>query len=208
MIYNLPKGYLSYSAWSLWKQSKESYRKRYYLNEKAPETPQTRFGKEQHAIKEADESVVGSETQLKAEISEGLMIMGFLDSLDPDTLKIIDFKFSHLSKTGKEPWDAVKVRKHEQFPFYCLMVKVNFGRFNPECELHWHETKFKENKVAVYQGRKYELADKSMEVTGRVEKFVRIVEDWEVERMREEIIKTALEISEDYTIWTKNNLGK
>lgn len=203
MTYNLPKPYLSYSAYSLWKQNKEGYRKRYYLNEAPIDTPQTRFGKEQHALKELDETVEGSETRIEC-IIDGLTLMGYVDSLDAN-LKVIDFKFSHLSKTGKEPWDAVKVRKHEQFPFYCLIVRESHGKYNPECELHWHETKFKEKVVTVYEGKSYVFDDKSMETTGRVEKFVRTVEPWELDRLKEEVLAVALEISNDYTEWTKNN---
>lgn len=203
--YNLPKSYLSYSAYSLWKSNKDGYRKKYYENIASIETPQTRFGKEQHAKMEESPEVRGSETRIECKIDDDLKLMGYVDSLDPDTLKIIDFKFSHLSKTGKEPWDDIKVRKHEQFPYYCLIVRCMFDRYNPEVELHWHETKFKEHTVVVYQGRKYKMTTKNMETTGRVTKFIRNVEEWEVDRMKEEIIKVATEISNDYTLWQSTN---
>jgi len=201
---NLPRKYLSYSAFSLWKSSKDQYRKRYYLNEEIFDTVQSRFGKEQHERMEENPDVKGSETKIECEI-EGIPILGYVDSLDPDTLKIIDFKFSHLSKSGKEPWDIVKVRKHQQFPFYCLIVKTIHGKYNEEVELHWHETKFKDNTIEfdghiLTSDKKHE-----MDVTGRVEVFKRIVQEYELDNIKAEIIKVAREISEDYTLWKSTN---
>ena len=201
---DLPRKYLSYSAFSLWKSSKDSFRKRYYLNEEIFDTQQSRFGKEQHERMEENPDVKGSESKIKC-IIEGIPLLGYVDSLCPDTLKIIDFKFSHLSKTGKEPWDNVKVRKHQQFPFYCLIVKGMFDRYNPEVELHWHETTFKDNTVE-FDGHIL-TSDRrgDMDVTGRVEIFKRIVEEYELENIKNEIIKVTNEISNDYTLWKSTN---
>lgn len=201
---DLPRKYLSYSAFSLWKSSKDSFRKRYYLNEEIFDTQQSRFGKEQHERMEASPDVKGSETKIECTI-DGIPLLGYVDSLCPDTLKIIDFKFSHLSKTGKEPWDNVKVRKHQQFPFYCLIVKGMFDRYNGEVELHWHETTFKDNTVE-FDGHIL-TSDRrgDMDVTGRVEIFKRMVEEYELENIKNEIIKVTNEISNDYTLWKSTN---
>lgn len=201
---NLPRKHLSYSSFSLWKTSRESFRKKYYLDQEVFNTLQSKFGKEQHELMEASPDVKGSETKLECPLGK-INLLGFVDSLCPDTLKIIDFKFSHLSKTGKEPWDNVKVRKHQQFPFYCLMVKQIHGTYNPDIELHWHETKFKDNTIE-FDG--YTLTSdmkNEMEVTGRVEIFKRHVAEYEVENIKNEIIKVAEEISNDYTLWKSTN---
>lgn len=201
---DLPRKYLSYSAFSLWKSSKDAFRKRYYLNEEIFDTQQSRFGKEQHEIMENNPDVKGSESKIECVI-EGIPLLGYVDSLCPDTLKIIDFKFSHLSKTGKEPWDNVKVRKHQQFPFYCLIVKGMYDRYNEEVELHWHETTFKEN-TREFDGHILTTDRRGdMEVTGRVEIFKRNIEEYELENIKNEIIKISKEISNDYTLWKSTN---
>lgn len=201
---DLPRKYLSYSAFSLWKSSKDAFRRRYYLNEEIFSTLQSEFGKAQHERMEANPDVKGSETKIDC-TCDGIPLLGYVDSLDPDTLKIIDFKFSHLSKTGKEPWDIVKVRKHQQFPFYCLIVKEKYGKYNPEVELHWHETKFKDNTVE-FDGHIL-TSDKrtEMEVTGNVKIFKRNIEEYELENIKNEIIKVTREISNDYTLWKSTN---
>jgi hypothetical protein len=200
----LPRPYLSYSAFSLWKSSKEGFRKRYYLNEQIFDTQQSRFGKEQHSKMEENPDVKGSETRLECEV-EGIKLLGYVDSLCPDTLKIIDFKFSHLSKTGKEPWDVVKVRKHQQFPFYCLMVKTLHGKYNPDVELHWHETKFNDN-TREFDGHILTTDRRGdMDVTGKVSIIKRTVAEYELDNIKEEIINVTREISNDYTLWKSTN---
>lgn len=200
MEYNLPRKYLSYSAMALWLKDKDGFRRRYYLNEKSIETAETIFGKQVHKLFEEDMSIEGSETSIEVEF-EGLKLMGYIDSLDED-LKIIDFKTGHLSKDGKVPWDNIKVRKHLQFPFYCLMVQLKHGKYNPNIELHWHETRFK-NKTVEFDGHILEAEGRELELTGRVEVFKRKVFKWEIEKLKKDIIKTAKEISNDYITWQK-----
>jgi len=200
----LPRNYLSYSAFALWKSSKESYRKRYYLNEETFDTIQSRFGKEQHQVMESNTDVKGSETKIECDLGE-VKLLGYVDSLCPDTLKIIDFKFSHKSATGKDPWDTVKVRKHQQFPYYCLIVNKSYGRYNPEVELHWHETRFQDNTTE-FDGHTLKSSDRNkMEVTGRLEVFKRQVQEYELDIIEKEIIKVAQEIAEDYKLWKSTN---
>lgn len=201
---DLPRKHLSYSSFSLWKASKVSFRKRYYLNEEVFSTLQSNFGKEQHEKMENNPDVKGSETKIECDLGE-IKLLGYVDSLCPDTLKIIDFKFSHLSKDGKAPWNNVKVRKHQQFPFYCLMVKQIHGIYNPDIELHWHETKFKDNTVE-FDGHTLTSDMRSkMDVTGKVEIFKRHIAEYEIENIKNEIIKIAKEISDDYTLWKSTN---
>ena len=200
------KDTLSYSGYTLWKSSKDQYRKRYYLNEKPFETAETIFGKHLHKSLEQDEG----DTELRGRIEDDenqIKIIGYLDSFDKDTLKIIDHKSGHLDSKGKVPWDRVKVYKHKQLVWYSLLVILNFkGKFNPVAEIHWHETKFKK-KTTEFDGHILETESRELEATGRIEVFPRNIEMWEMEKLGADILQTAKEIHEDYILW-QNQLQK
>lgn len=188
------RDYMSWSSLNLWKTNKNEYRRRYYLNEPSFENTATIFGKEVHKKFEEDESVVGSETSIKLVFHENLKLLGHLDSFDDQTLAIIDFK------TGREPWTKFRVQKHGQLVFYSLLVELRHGKFNPNVELHWHETRFK-NKSTEFDGHILETESRELELTGKVEVFKRRIYKWEVEKMKQEILLTAKAITEDYKQW-------
>ena len=201
MKYELPKGYLSYSAMALWQSNKEAYRKRYYLNEKPFETIQTTFGKKVHKQFEEDDSVIGSETKFEADIDKGLKLLGYIDSFNEADLAIIDFKTSHNQKT----WTKVTVAKNKQLVFYSLLVQEKYGKFNRVATLKWYETRLKSNGVT-YEGRTYETKNHDLELTGRVEEFKRKIYKWEVKKIKKDIINCAKEITKDYLIWKETTL--
>ena len=204
--YDLPRDYLSYSAYSLWKKDKNKFRRKYYENEKDFENAETIFGKKIAKALEDGKSIKGVEKtkhpeyKIEAKLEDGLKILGYLDDLDEDTLQIREFKTGHLNAKGKAPWDAVKVRKHKQLVFYCLLVKLKFGKYNPLTILEWMETVFLDEKIE-FSGYILTAKTKKLGLTGKVEKFERTIEEWELEKLKDDIILTAKEITEDYKLW-------
>ena len=205
--YNLPRNYLSYSAYSLWHKDKDQFRRRYYLNEKPFETVETIFGKTVHDLKEKDDSVIGSETSIQITIDNDLNLLGYLDSFNEETLAIVDFKSGHLDSKGKAPWDRVKVQKHKQLVFYSLLVLKKHGKYNPVTRLIWLETEFK-RVTREMDGHVLEAESRELHLTGYEKTFTRKIYKYEIENLRKDIIKTAKQISDDYTLWQKNQPAK
>jgi hypothetical protein len=217
MKYNLPKGYLSYSAMSTWWTSKEQYRLKYYSPFPVElDTEYTRFGKgiaetledkkktKAHPVLSQIPLYPVREQPLEFEI-DGVPIKGFIDSFDKRHKKIIEIK-TGICKDGKKPWDVVRVRKHEQILLYSLGVKELFGKVNPLIKLIWLETAWREKKEMVTFGNQtFENAVPELFLTGHFEVFDRVVEDWEHDRMKRLIVKTAEEISADYTAYKLNS---
>lgn len=213
MKFNLPRKYLSYSAYKLWCSSPTSFRKRYYLNETPFRTPQTEFGKligqrfedgdnKNDPILSQIIDYPIKEHKIEVEL-DGLPLLGFLDQFNPEDLSIMEMKTGHRSCSGKCPWDRLKVRKHEQLVFYCMLVLLSEGRYNPKTILQWLETEKKEE--VAHKGGRVRLGDEErIELTGVIETFERDIEEWEVNRMKEKVLQAAEEISEDYTKWLNN----
>lgn len=200
--YNLPKGYLSWSAYDLWVHNKNAFRKRYYEGVKMFETPEILYGKSRAKELEDDPTVVGSETYIEVFIDEGLKIMGYLDSFEDTTLSITEYKTAHASPKGKAPWDIKKVNKHGQLVFYQLLVREKFQKFNPLVRLKWFETEV-EHPVIIYKGCRL-ISKKKIKGTGREEVFERIISSEEIDMLRENIIKVAKEITKDYEDYKRN----
>ncbi len=196
------KDILSYSGYSLWKKSKEDYRKRYYENQKSFENVETIFGKEVHGILEKDDKIKGSETRIEITLKCGLKLLSFLDSLD-DEFTIIDFKTGHKNKEGKSPWNRLKVIKHKQLDFYSLMCKKKFGKVNPVVQLIWLETRFK-TKETEFAGHTLISESRELELTGYQETFKRYITQWERDKMEKEIKRVAKEITKDFIQWQKS----
>lgn len=211
MEYNLPKGYLSYSAYALWKQSPARYISKYFEGEDDFRTVETEFGKKiaEQLETERDDGIIPytkSEYDIKEELDPGLFILGRLDGFDEDTLKVSEIKTGHKNKAGKSPWDNVKVRKHKQLPFYCLLVLLRFGKYNPDVTLQWLETEFiKETRE--FAGHVLEETGKGrkLRLTGYRESFDRHIEQWEIDVLKEDIIKVAKEISDAYEQFRKRD---
>jgi hypothetical protein len=212
MKYNLPRGYLSFSAMQLWKGSKMSYRNKYYSNEEySMETPYTKFGKEIAEILEDPEATKAHPVLAKIpsysvpeygiEIDiEDIPIKGYLDGFCPKTYAILEYKTGIRKKTGAAPWDNVKVKKHDQLLLYSLLVKELHGEVDPIVKLVWMETHWAENCVDKKFGDStFKSCHPGLALTGHFETFERKIEDWEHLHMRQSIIKIAEEITDDYT---------
>lgn len=207
-MYSLPKGYLSHSAMELWRKNPDAYRRKYY--EKGPDinTPEILFGKKIATLLENHDELVKHvkqyshpEFQLDFQI-EGVPILGYIDSFDPKKKRFLEFKTGHVA------WDAVRVRKHPQLTLYSLGIEVLFGSVHPTCELVWLET---EKVLTPSLGLVTHEDAHSIKLTGRIETFKRKIEQWERDKLREDIVSIAREISADYEAYKnrprKNGLG-
>ena len=203
----------------LWNRDKDAFRRRYYLGDPYFSTPYTDFGNVVgKALEERDwehrvlQPVRGQvpqlthpEHKLEVEIG-GVPILMYLDDFCLQDFSILEYKTGIRSTNGKAPWDRVHVRKHVQLPIYTLGVLKKYGSYNPNIRLVWMETKWS----TITEEKKFTntvLTEtyKGLKLTGHVEVFNRVIEQWELDRMEDLIRKTALEISNDYTKWKTQN---
>ena len=204
----------------LWRSSKDGFRKKYYGN-KQPDitTPYMAFGKEVAEMLESKEVETIDPTlkkipkydypeyPLEVEI-EGIPIKGFVDSFCTKKNRILEYKTGIRRKDGTPPWDPVRVKKHNQLLLYSLCTKELLGEVHPVTKLVWIETHWVEKCVTKQFGEtEFEECGPYLELTGAFEKFNRKIEDWEHQWMRNEIVRIATEISEDYTRYVENSLG-
>jgi len=225
MKYTLPRSYLSHSSMTLWKQNKQQFRKKYYgEQEKEFSTVFTAFGKDIATTLEDKKKVKAHpvlskvplystpEYQLEFEI-EGVPIKGYIDSFDKRWKKIIEIKTGIRTPSGAATWDEVRVRKHDQVLLYSLGVKETLGSVHPIVKLIWIETCWKEEcKEVTFGNKTWTECGPGLDLTGHFEIFEREIRDWEYDRMRQEIVKIASEIHEDYSRYlsfsTTTNLQK
>lgn len=211
MKYNLPRGYLSYSSMDLWKKNKVQFRAKYYGSEDYFfETKYTIFGKEIAEILEDKKKTKAHPVLSKVPLYpvreqplihtiEDVPVKGFIDSFDKRHKRIIEIK-TGIRKDGRDPWDDVKVRKHEQIRLYSLLVKEIFGKVHPVVKLIWLETCWKEECVDTIFGDKvFKKCSPKLALTGEFKVFERVIEPWEHDYMKSEIVRIAGEISEDYS---------
>jgi hypothetical protein len=200
----LPKPYLSYSAASLWWKNKQEFRDVYYLNKPKVDTAYTIFGKELSEKLQANDPMYEGvprfdtyEERIELEI-DGVRVLSYLDCFDLGTKAFIEHKTSIRNKDGTHKWTQSVVQAHEQLPWYSLMVKEKYGRVQNKCRLVYMETQWQ----TVGQGIGQTM---SLGYTGNFTIFDRTIAEWERKRMREKIVRTAQEISEDYRLWKQNN---
>lgn len=123
----------SWSQHSSFSYSPEQWYSRYILGEATPETPSLKFGK---ALSESVEwgtpmapclIYKSVEHKLEGEL-DGLKLVGYMDSYDPDELKMCELK------TGEKKWTADRVDKHQQLDFYAMILYMSH-KVRPE-DLH------------------------------------------------------------------------
>lgn len=200
--YNLPRKRLSWSQLSLWLKNKDQYRQRYYMDGPAFESKETIFGREMAELFEKGEShpVLDkvprySSMEHKIEIDVGgVPFLGYIDSFDPKTNSIIEMK------TGKEPWDDVRVHKWDQLTTYSLLAKLAYGKVDPVVKLVWIETHYAP-KLQKIGSRTIEAEGDELAFTGKIQVFERRIKEWERILMKKTILFVAQEISKDYTNW-------
>lgn len=208
----LPKKYLSYSAISLWEKNKEQFRKRYYENEPSPDTPEMVYGKKIAKILELGKfdghPTLGkiprySHPEHKMEIEiEGIPLLGYIDSYDPENFRFIEYKTGRNNSDGKPRWTLLDVHKTDQLPMYSLMIKEKYGTVENLCHLVWMRTVFTK-KTLEFEGHTLESDERDVIIDGHYEVFERKIYDYERKKLREKIIRIAHEIEDDYTSYKK-----
>jgi hypothetical protein len=113
-------------------------------------------------------------------VVDGVPVIGSVDTYGEKENAFREYKTGRRTKDGKAPWDAVKVRKHEQLVWYALCLN---GSRRIQCHLDWIETHEDEDGV---------------HLTGHIESFERVIEPWEVKRLKTSIVKVAEGISAAY----------
>lgn len=202
----LPKPYLSYSAIDLWKRDKTRFRRRYYEGITDPDSAFSLFGREVHALidsdpKFADIRLAQAEKKVEVEI-DGIPVLGYIDTYDPDTPLLGEYKSAIRNPDGTSKWTKSTVLKHNQLPFYSLLVQEKYGVKVNKTYLVWLETAWEEGKkkmggATIGFGRRLVL-------TGHTERFERRIYQYDRDRMRKWIVESAKEISDDFTLWKKN----
>lgn len=196
--YFLPKKYLSYSAISLWLQSKDRFRSQYYEGKPFHPTPELTFGKKiAELLEHNDESTQHvprynvSEQEITTTI-EGVPVLGFIDSFDPERCAFYEFK------TGKQPWTQKRVQEHLQLDIYSLCIQQIFGKVDDVCHLIWMQT---ERVDIPQQGRITHENAYGIKMTGLVKTFERTISQEERDNTRKLIVDVATAISEDFAAW-------
>jgi len=207
-LYGLNKKHLSYSAIDLWNKNPQGYRDRYYLEEpKKLETPYTLYGREVHVLIDKDPKYASirlpvAEKEMRVEI-DGISVLAYIDTYCPDTHAFGEYKSGKRKKDGSPCWNKVDVQRHEQLPFYSLLIQEKFGKKINSTYLVWLETKFYEHKRTV--GTVVLANDSGLRLTGHMEVFKRKMYQYDRDRVRDWIITSAAEIIKDYKQWTKNS---
>lgn len=208
MEYKLPRGRLSYSQISLWLKNKKQYRERYYEGKESIETPETMFGKhiarlledpveiEKNPVLKIVPKFSVPEYKIEVEV-EGVKVLGYIDSFNPDTNSFFEYKTSHTNN-----WNDLSVARHMQLPFYSFLIKKKHKKVDKNCELIWIETRWKKQQME-YEGHILEGTKRELELTGKIERFKRKIVEWERKWIKDLILTTAKEIHEDYEQYQK-----
>lgn len=175
---------------TLWKQSKEKYRQKYYFGEEDSENRFFAYGKkvaealegvklsdnEFEALKTLLPSFSSREHEIKAVLVE-IPLLGKIDSFDPKTKSFREYK------TGKNGWTQTKVKNHGQLKFYATLIWLKYKKLPKEIWLDWIETE--------------EMAG-DLDFTGKIKSFKAEIKLEDIISFMAEIKKVATEISEDY----------
>lgn len=173
------------------------------LGKKVAEILEDPKAKKKHPVLKKVPAYSHPEYQIEHVIN-GVPVKGFIDSFDPVKGRIIEYKSGIRRADGRAPWDTVKVKKHNQVLLYALCVKELGMPVDKNTKLVWLETAWMESCEKTEFGDKEFLTCKpDLQLTGHVEVFKRKLEDWEFDWMKQYIVKTAEEISADYTAYLK-----
>lgn len=203
-IYGKNKDSLSYSSVDLWYKNKPEYRRRYYEGKKSPETRYTLFGKEIHDKIDKDPTLShiprleGKEHEIRHKIDD-VLVRSFIDTFCEERLQFYEYKTGLITADGGSRWSIKKVNEHKQLPFYALMIREKYGKYNPDTLLILLETEWKKDSFKV--GGTEIILSEELGLTGRSEIFSRKITDKELEETKEWILKAAEEIKTDYDRW-------
>lgn len=205
----------------IWKSNPARYRKEYFEGGKRLDTKYLQFGKGiaalveelcelekrfgtkilalnrlaelhdlDHGTKDALwelETKGESEYEIRRSI-RGVPMLMFIDKYDQETNTFREYK------TGKMPWDKAKVQKHDQLLIYAVGLRVVRLEMPARCHLDWLETSEKSEESDDFWAK----ADKKLKLTGKVKTFEREFDERELDKMEDEIVRVATEISNAY----------
>lgn len=126
---DLPKGYISFSAWKLWQTSQKKFYDKYILGQEERKTEALILGKKFAEQQEIKNGKYG-EIEIECITSNGLKLYGKCDYYDGK--KIIDDKTSRNFKN-------IHKRAEEQILFYQLIVYKSAKKI-VEGEIHHYQT--------------------------------------------------------------------
>ena len=198
----LPNGYLSFSQITLWLSGKESYRKRYYpdVAPKSYSTMEMDFGNKVTLAMENGEDWVDFiphheifERGILNNVN-GVPVIAYIDN---------STKFNRFreQKSGRTPWTAGKVAKHKQMDLYSVILELEDGFVEDECDLIWVKTVKEEvvvDKIELMPGIFSEKTETQLRLTGEYEIIPRIITPEDRRIMRELVYTVGKEIAEDY----------
>lgn len=206
---HLPRPYLSYSQLRVWLDNKDAYRRQYYLGEPSHVSIYTVFGgKVAKGIEHGTISIPNlpllpvKEKRMLVHI-EDVPFLGYLDQFDPGTFSFRETKTGIRKPDNSPRWRQRDVEKHIQLDVYSLLIEEEFGQVDDLCHLDWLETRFKED-VVEWGGLPLVSKTNELELTGEVYSFKRTITPEERADMKQLIVKTANEISEDYSSFLRN----
>lgn len=189
----LPRGYLSWTQYSLFKSNKAQYIAKYIDGEEYDlDNSGLRFGKtiselldgtreaeteSDHMVKIALTRYKESEYEVIAYLTSKRGTVKLLCRLD--TFSSMDWMFREY-KTGRVPWTMSKALKHGQITFYTLaLYLIDLKKEIPQSHLDWIETVEEDGQVRM---------------TGKIQSFKTTKSMVEVLEMANDIIKVACEI--------------
>lgn len=157
----LPKGYLSYTQVSLWKQNPTRYKELYFDNRKNLVINESMAYGKDYADALEKETETGDlltdasilllkkyDVRDKEIIAEIKTKDGWLKLLGkPDTLNSKTYDFREY-KTGKHAWTQSKADRHYQLLFYGSLIYMKYDVAVKDCYLDWIQTE----KVSVTGG--------------------------------------------------------
>lgn len=190
----LPKNYLSWSSYSLWKRNKDQFIDLYFKNGKPLETKYLHFGKliadaiETGTIKEIlPDLIIYQHVEFKIEANiQGVPILSFIDSYNSEENIFREYK------TGKNPWSLSKVQKHGQLLFYAVALRATTGTMPKYCHLDWIQTELEESFDL------WSHLNPQVKTTGQIQSFKREFDERELDNLEADIVKVAQEITEEY----------
>lgn len=207
----LPRGYISQSQVTMWKQDPERYKSIYFDNDKSKRISNEgmEYGK---IVASALENEVDTDDLLtdsamlllpKYDVRDKEIVVewktphGWLKVLGkPDMLDSKTFAFREI-KTGKTKWTQNKANKHFQLKFYAMLIYLKYGKMLHETFLDWIETEVVRTELDGFP-------IETTQPTGRVESFKVVFSTNDILQTMAETLKVAKEIETAYIIHLSN----
>ncbi|MDZ4231642.1 MAG: hypothetical protein U1C72_00110 [Candidatus Pacearchaeota archaeon] len=187
----LPRGYLSWGQFNLWRKNKEQYKKQYFFGEEGYHGKEMDYGKRlaDHIENGGEESEAikmlatllpkYSKVEHRVEAYLGdILLKGSIDTFNPRNLAFGEYK------TGKVPWTQAKVDKHGQLTMYQLILYLQKEKLVKDIWLHWAETRNE--------------GSSDIELTGKIESFRTERSMGDIVYFAREVRKSAEEISNEW----------